>query len=307
MQKNDFEQCLKLHAQMMMMRLHARLEFEYGLSHTFRAERLEEAMRYALLGGGKHIRSFLCVQSASLFNVLPEHALRVGEALECLHTYSLVHDDLPSMDNDDTRRGRATVHVAFDEATAILAGDALQTLAFEILSEPMEGINPQFQLKLCGQLAKASGVFGMAGGQMLDLTAEGRFGVVPEFSQTYVEATQKQKTGALLRASLLMGATLGGADEDDLNALIQYGDCIGLAFQIADDLLDEQGDAKVLGKAVAKDASLNKATWVKLLGIEGAQKTLKDLVDEACGSLSCFGSKAQLLKDCARFIAYRTY
>jgi farnesyl diphosphate synthase len=262
------------------------------------ARRVLDAMRYATLGQGKRLRPFLVVESAALFGVPRAQALRVGAALECLHCYSLVHDDLPAMDDDDLRRGRPTVHRAFDEATAILAGDALLTFAFEVLADEATHPDPKVRLALVARLARASGMAGMVGGQMLDIAAETRSG------QTLEEITliQSMKTGALFRFACEAGAILGGADPAPLR---QYAEKIGLAFQIADDILDVESTPEALGKATQKDKSLGKATFVDLLGLEGAKARAAALVDEAVAALEGFGDRGAVLGEAARFIVSR--
>jgi farnesyl diphosphate synthase len=262
--------------------------------------RLLEAMRYAVLGGGKRLRPFLLVESARLFGVEEEEALPAAAALECVHCYSLVHDDLPCMDDDKVRRGRPTAHIAFDEATAILAGDALLTLAFDILSRPSTHKDAGVRVELIAMLAKAAGVEGMAGGQALDLAAE-RHGM----GAMDVAEMQAMKTGALFAFACGGGAALGRAEATAREALSAYAATFGQAFQLADDLLDAEGDAKAMGKAVAKDASRGKATLVGLLGLDAARARLKALVTDAELALAPFGETAANLKEAARFIASR--
>ena len=272
-----------------------------------RPARLMEAMRYASLGGGKRFRPFLVVESAALFKVPRERALLAGAALECIHCYSLVHDDLPAMDNDDLRRGRPTTHKAFDEATGILAGDGLLTLAFDIVARPETHPDPAIRSNLVLALARGSGIGGMVGGQILDLGAEGRFngGKVQALGQSEIETLQGMKTGALLRFACTAGAILGGANATQRTALERYGAAVGEAFQIADDLLDVEGDAATVGKAIGKDAALNKGTLVTLLGITGAKERLAARVAEAEEALAPFGKDADILKAAAHFVAYR--
>ena len=272
-----------------------------------RPRRLIESMRYATLGGGKRFRPFLVVESAALFGVPREHSLMAAAALECVHCYSLVHDDLPAMDNDDLRRGRPTAHKAFDEATAILAGDSLLTYAFDILSRTETHPDPAIRIALVQALARASGLGGMAGGQMLDLAAEGRFaaGVPPPLGLAEVEELQAMKTGALLRFGCLAGAILGGAEDGERAALDRFGAIIGEAFQIADDILDVEGDPETVGKATGKDAGAHKATAVAILGVERAKQKLFGLIDEAEATLAPFGARAAMLKAAARFVAER--
>ncbi len=263
-------------------------------------ERLGEAMRYAALGGGKRLRPFLLVESARLFGVKDEEALPAATALECIHCYSLVHDDLPAMDDDAVRRGRPTLHIAFDEATAILAGDALLTLAFEILSDEGTHPDPAIRAELVLLLARAAGWRGMAQGQALDLSAERR-----SFRPAEIAAMQALKTGALFRFACEAGAALGRAALSERAALVAYVSAFGQAFQLADDLLDAEGDAASLGKAVAKDARRGKATLIARLGPDEARKRLDELVAEAEQALAPFGARAEVLKELARFIATR--
>lgn len=271
-----------------------------------RPDRLMDAMRYGSMGGGKRFRPFLAVASANLFGVPRERALMAGAALECIHCYSLVHDDLPSMDNDDLRRGRPTTHKKFDDATAILAGDGLLTLAFDILSRPETHPGAEVRVRLVTALARMSGLGGMVGGQMLDLAAEGRFdGKMKQLGEQDVLTLQAMKTGALIRFGCIAGAILGEADDKQYAALDRYGQIVGQAFQIADDLLDIEGDPATLGKAAQKDAAAGKATIASLLGVEKARARLKTLVDEAGAILSPFGAKADVLKTAARFVAER--
>jgi farnesyl diphosphate synthase len=272
-----------------------------------RPRRLLDAMRYGSLGGGKRLRPFLVVESAALFGVPLGNALMAGAALECIHCYSLIHDDLPPMDNDDLRRGRPTVHRAFDDATAILAGDGLLTFAFDILSRPETSADPAVRIRLVNMLSRAAGIGGMVGGQMLDLTAEGRFTQTGanKLTERDVAILQAMKTGALLRYACCAGAILGQAGNNEAAALDRFGDAIGQAFQIADDLLDVEGDATVVGKATGKDAAAGKATMVSMLGVAGAKARLQALVADAEAALAPFGSDATTLVTTARFIADR--
>jgi farnesyl diphosphate synthase len=269
-----------------------------GLSDAGNA-RLAEAMRYAACGG-KRLRPFLLITSARLFGVSEADALDPACALECIHCYSLVHDDLPAMDDDALRRGRPTAHIAFDEATAILAGDALLTLAFEIVSDPRYCADSEVRAELILLLAKAAGWQGMVLGQALDLAAE-RGGL----DETRIAGMQALKTGALFRFACEAGAVLGRANAAQRAALVAYASAFGQAFQLADDLLDAEGDAKALGKAVAKDAGRGKATLVALLGIDAAKERLRALVAEAEGALAQFGERAITLIETARFVASR--
>ncbi len=245
-----------------------------------RPARLIEAMRYSALGGGKRFRPFLVVESASLFGVSRGNALMAGAALECVHCYSLVHDDLPAMDNDELRRGQPTAHRKFDEATAILAGDGLLTFAFDILSRPETHADAAVRIELVLALARASGLGGMAGGQMLDLAAEGRFGA-SKLGADDVRMLQAMKTGALLRFACEAGGILAAASAPQRAALERYGSAVGEAFQIADDLLDVEGDPALVGKQTGKDAAAGKATFVSVLGVAGAKARLRELVATA--------------------------
>lgn len=271
-----------------------------------RPERLVAAMRHGALGGGKRLRPFLTVETARLFGAGEAQALRAGAAVELLHCYSLVHDDLPSMDDDDTRRGRPTVHRAFDEATAILAGDALLTLAFEVMADPATHASGEVRAALVLCLARASGFGGMVGGQMFDLAAEGRFEPAPRpLSEPEIRRLQAMKTGALLRASVEIGGLLGGADAAALDALRRYGRAVGAAFQVADDILDVESTPEELGKATAKDADKGKATLVSALGLDAAKRERDRLRDEALAALAGFGEEAATLRAAARFAAAR--
>jgi farnesyl diphosphate synthase len=264
-------------------------------------------MRYSSLNGGKRFRPFLVVESANLLGVPRRNSLMVGAALECVHCYSLVHDDLPAMDNDDVRRGRPTAHKAFDEATAILAGDGLLTFAFDILSRPQTHEDPAVRVELVTALARASGVGGMAGGQMLDLAAEGRFVQkrATQFTENEVLTLQAMKTGALLRFGCEAGGILAAAAPARRQALSRYGAAVGKAFQIADDLLDLEGDSTLVGKAIGKDAAAGKATMVSVLGVDAAKVRLQQLVAEAEQALAPFGSGATILIEAAKFVAER--
>jgi farnesyl diphosphate synthase len=267
-----------------------------------RPKRVVDAMRYSSLGGGKRLRPFLVVESAAVFSVPREAALLAGAALECIHCYSLIHDDLPAMDNSDLRRGRPTLHKAYDDATAILAGDALLTIAFDIITRDEIHREPAVRLALTRALARASGVGGMVGGQMLDLAGEGRFG---DRGPVDVARVQQMKTGALLRFGCIAGAILGQASEAEYKALDDFGRALGEAFQIADDLLDVESDAATLGKPAGADAELGKTTFVTQLGIEGAKQRVRDLLARGDAALSIFGAKGEVLRAAARFVAER--
>jgi farnesyl diphosphate synthase len=266
--------------------------------------RLAEAMRYAVLGGGKRLRPYLVLESARLCGVADEGALNAAAALECVHCYSLVHDDLPAMDDDDMRRGRPTVHRAFDEATAILAGDALLTLAFEIIASPSTHPEAAVRAELTLALAKAAGHAGMAGGQMLDLQAE--VAGTP-LTEEAIMQLQAMKTGALIAFACEAGAILACAGEAERAALRRFGESLGAAFQLADDLLDVEGDAATLGKAVAKDARAGKATLVSLIGIDAARERLNEIEAGAVAALAPFGERAGTLAAAAHFVAARRY
>jgi farnesyl diphosphate synthase len=269
-----------------------------------RPARLIEAMRYASLGGGKRFRPFLVVESASLLAVPRQNALMAGAALECVHCYSLVHDDLPAMDNDELRRGQPTAHRKFDEATAILAGDGLLTFAFDILSRPETHADAKVRIELVMALSRAAGLGGMAGGQMLDLAAEGRFGAT-KLGEADVRMLQAMKTGALLRFACEAGGILAAASQPQREALERFGAVLGEAFQIADDLLDVEGDPALVGKQTGKDAAAGKATMVSVLGIAAAKARLQKLVAEAESALAPFGAAAANLIEGARFVAAR--
>jgi farnesyl diphosphate synthase len=257
---------------------------------------LAAAMRYAVTGG-KGLRGFLVLESARLHGIAATDAAPAAAAIECLHAYSLIHDDLPCMDDDDLRRGQPTVHRKWDEATAVLAGDALQTLAFELCA----GVNlpDRARVELVLSLAQAAGLQGMVGGQAADIAAET---AMTPLSLDQVIALQAGKTGALITWSATAGARMAGADTA---ALQTYGDCLGLAFQIADDILDVTGDAAALGKAVGKDADAGKATFVSLLGLDAARHRAATLVDQACAALQIYGEGATMLRHAARFVLTR--
>jgi farnesyl diphosphate synthase len=267
-----------------------------------RPKRLMDAMRYSSLGGGKRLRPFLVVESAAVFSVPREAALLAGAALECIHCYSLIHDDLPSMDNSDLRRGRPTLHKKTDDATAILAGDGLLTLAFDIVTRDEIHRDATVRLLLTRGLARAAGIGGMVGGQMLDLAGEGRFG---DREPVDVARLQQMKTGALLRFGCIAGALLGQASAKEYQALDDYGKALGEAFQIADDLLDVEGDAEALGKPSGQDAAMGKTTFVTQLGIEGARQRVRDLLARGDSALSIFGAKGDVLRATSRFVAER--
>ncbi|MFD1341616.1 polyprenyl synthetase family protein [Litorisediminicola beolgyonensis] len=255
-----------------------------------------EAMRYSL-DGGKRLRGFLVIESAAIFGIPSAHAMPAAGAIEALHAYSLVHDDLPAMDDDDTRRGKPTVHVKWDEATAILTGDALQSLAFELVAQG--DLPAARKLDLSHSLALRAGARGMVRGQALDIAAES---AGQALDQAAIEELQACKTGALIVWSCAAGPLMAG---EDTQPLCRYADALGLAFQIADDILDIEGDAATVGKAVGKDADRGKATFVSLLGLDGAKRRARTLVDDACDALSPFGAAAEPLRGAARFVVSR--
>jgi farnesyl diphosphate synthase len=261
---------------------------------------LYEAMRHAAIGGGKRIRPLLTVATAELFNVDRQRAIRTAAAIECIHVYSLVHDDLPAMDNDDLRRGKPTVHKAFDEATAILAGDALHALAFEILGDEATNPDPFVRSELMLELARASGPNGMAGGQMMDLAAEHE-----NFDLSTVTRLQQMKTGALIAISVEAGAIQGRIPPEGRTGLRGYARDLGLAFQIADDILDVEGDEATAGKALNKDQAAGKATFLSLLGIDRAREQAKLLVSQAVMHLRSYGQEADLLRAVAHYVVER--
>jgi farnesyl diphosphate synthase len=264
--------------------------------------RLYEAMRYAAIGGGKRLRPLLVVAACGLFHVDRERALRVGLAVEAIHVYSLIHDDLPAMDDDDLRRGKPTVHRAFDEATAILAGDSLHALAFEVLADEATHEDPFVRADLIAELARASGPSGMAGGQMMDLAAE-----ETTLDIAAVTRLQQLKTGALIGFCLEAGAIMGRVPAEGRRSLRGYARDVGLAFQITDDILDVEGEEEKTGKRVGKDGAAGKETFVSLLGVERARQQAAILVDQAIAHLHSFGSEADLLRSIAHFAVERDH
>ncbi|MEM8949329.1 MAG: polyprenyl synthetase family protein [Pseudomonadota bacterium] len=293
----DFKRELQAHADAVEALLHDVLPKAVGAQ-----KKLHEAMRYATLDGGKRMRPFLVAGGASLFDVPGQRALRVGVAIELIHSYSLIHDDLPAMDDAPTRRGRPSCHVAFDEATAVLAGDSLQSLAFEVLADRATHPDPGVRIELVRMLSIAAGAPGMCGGQMIDLEAETRrLG----FEETVV--LQRLKTGALFRFASESGAVLGGASSPEQAALGAYADDLGLAFQIKDDLLDVQGDPALTGKALGQDVEAGKATLVALLGIDEAERRLSELQGSALHHLERFGPAAGSLRQLFAFAIGRSH
>lgn len=295
-----FQLSLQQHALAVETLLNEVLSDRTRSGEIYRPARLMAAMRHGVLNGGKRLRPFLVMESAALLGGDAMAALRVAAALECVHSYSLIHDDLPAMDNDDLRRGQPTVHRKFDEAAAILAGDSLLTYAFELIASDETELPAKARLTLVHELARAAGVGGMTGGQALDLEAET---VKPD--EQGIIRLQAMKTGALIRFACEAGAIIAGASDSDRQRLAEYGSAIGLAFQLADDLLDVTANAGQLGKAVGKDAAAGKATLVSVHGIEWTRRQLAGLVDQAQELLSPFGEKAGLLNAAASFIAER--
>lgn len=263
-------------------------------------DRLFDAMRYATLGGGKRLRPFLVVAGADMFDDGGGSPLRVAAAVEMLHTYSLIHDDLPCMDDDDLRRGQPTVHVRYDEATAVLAGDALLTLAFEVLADPATSPSPSVRADLVAALARAAGADGMVGGQMLDLLGENQ-----PLDEAQIIRMQRKKTGAIIAFSSVAGAILAEAPAPAREALDRFAHALGLAFQIVDDLLDVRGSSAELGKTAGKDEAQGKATFVSLLGIDGAETRARALAREALDQLEMFGEKAEALRALTQFVISR--
>lgn len=266
-------------------------------------QRLHEAMRYAVLGGGKRVRPLLAHAAGALAGAAAEDLDRIACAVELIHAYSLVHDDLPCMDDDVLRRGKATCHVAFDEATALLAGDALQTQAFAVLAAPELGVEPARQLDMLRLLAHASGPLGMAGGQAIDLASVGQALNLPQ-----LEFMHALKTGALIRASVLLGALAGEAlPAEQMGRLDHFSRVIGLAFQVVDDVLDCEADSATLGKTAGKDAAHDKPTYVSLLGLAEARRMARELRDQAFAALEPFGARAERLRALADYIVVRSF
>ncbi len=295
-----FEQNLAEYAARVEARLGQLLDARPRTGEITRPQRLIEAMHYGALNGGKRLRPFLVLEATRLFKGNKEAALQVGCALECLHSYSLVHDDLPAMDDDDLRRGKPTVHVAYDYATAILAGDGLLTYAFDIIAAPETPLPDAAKSALVLELARAAGIGGMAGGQALDLAAETQ---APD--EEGIVLLQSMKTGALLRFACEAGAIIAGRGAEDRAKLRRFGEVIGRAFQLADDLLDVTADAATMGKATGKDAAKGKATLVALKGQVWAEAELERLVTAAGNELASYGQAAAALTEVAHFIAYR--
>ena len=267
-----------------------------------RPPRLMAAIRHGVLNGGKRIRPFLLIQAAALFGVSGPGVMRAACALECLHCYSLIHDDLPSMDDDDLRRGQPTVHKAFDEAMAVLAGDALLTFAFDLMSDPLVSDDPNIRATLVQLLARASGQGGMIGGQVLDIAAE-----TTSLNESEILQLQSMKTGALLRFACEAGAVIADAPDQHRKALTKFGEIIGQAFQLADDLLDVTSNSETMGKATGKDEAKGKKTLIDYYGIDGSKARLDQLIAEANDLLAPFGDKANILRQTAQFIIERKH
>ncbi|MEZ5871287.1 MAG: polyprenyl synthetase family protein [Nitratireductor sp.] len=269
---------------------------------TSRPERLLAAMQHGVLNGGKRLRPFLLVETAQMLGATGIGPIRAGAALECVHCYSLIHDDLPAMDDDDLRRGQPTVHKAFDEATAILAGDALLTLAFDILADEATHVDPQIRSALVVSLARSAGIGGMAGGQMLDIGGSAANPGIDE-----ILLMQSMKTGALIRHACEAGAIIAGADVQTRSRLMTFGELIGKAFQLADDILDETSSTLAMGKETAKDREQGKATLVSMLGLPEAREKAASLLEEAVELLEPFGDRARMLSEAARFTVERSH
>ncbi|MFK7902568.1 MAG: polyprenyl synthetase family protein [Nitratireductor sp.] len=296
-----FQATLAKNAENVATELEKQLSDKLLKNEIARPQTLINAMQHGALNGGKRIRPFLVLETSKLFGITNKSALRTATALECVHCYSLIHDDLPAMDDDDLRRGQPTVHKKFNEAAAILAGDSLLTLAFDILADPKTHKDANIRSELVLQLARASGVGGMAGGQMLDLEAE-----ETSIDASAIKIMQSMKTGALLRYACEAGAILGGATKAEQLALKKYGQYIGQAFQLADDILDVTSNEAQMGKKVSKDQEAGKGTLVNLYGVDAAQEAANKLTMQAIKIIEPFGSKAQTLIQCAQFIVSRT-
>jgi farnesyl diphosphate synthase len=303
-ESSDFQDRLTFVAEATERMLESLLSPQPLPGETVRPARFLEAMRYASLAGGKRLRPFLMVETARLFGVEGQGVLRAAAALEMIHCYSLVHDDLPALDNDDLRRGRPTTHKAYDEATAILVGDGLLTYAFDVTADPETHSDPAVRIALVLSLARHAGIGGMVGGQVLDIEAE--ISTVPHQAEDVIRL-QSMKTGALLHYAVVAGAMFGKADAATMKAISLYGQAIGAAFQVADDILDVEADEVALGKKAGKDADRNKATLVAALGLEGARKRRDRLADEAIAALDAIphGAHADILKEAARFAVER--
>lgn len=300
MQDETFLTTLQDHARDVEALLGTLLSSEPLAGEVARPQRLFAAMRHGVLAGGKRMRPALVIESARLFDGDRDAALRVAASLECVHCYSLIHDDLPAMDDDDLRRGQPTVHKAFDEAAAILAGDSLLTYAFDVLASPDTALPAQIKIDLVLRLARAAGPGGMAGGQALDLEAETK-----TLTETDIRQLQAMKTGALIRFACEAGPVLAGASAEDVERLSQFGRVIGLAFQLRDDVLDLISDSATLGKAAGKDAARNKGTLPALHGVDWTERMLRSLIEEAHATLTPYGARADMLTRLATYVATR--
>ena len=303
MSKQDsFLQRLKEDAELVETKLQDLLSDRPRGAERTRPEKLLSAMRHGVLNGGKRIRPFLMLEVARMLGVDHPGVLRAACALECVHCYSLIHDDLPAMDDDDLRRGKPTIHIAFDEATAILAGDALLTMAFDILGDEATHPDPTIRAELVLGLAQNAGIGGMAGGQSLDIESEGR-----DRTEDEIKEMQAMKTGALLRYACEAGAILAKSDDQTRQTMRDFGKHIGLAFQLADDLLDVTASSEQLGKTAGKDLNTNKATLVSLYGVEKTKAILEELIADSHKMLQPFGENADILVAASEFIAKRTH
>ena len=298
----DFARKLGIHANAVSALLAEILSDRPLKGEIVRPASLMAAMRYGALNGGKRLRPFLLIETAALFGAIGTGPLRAAAALECVHCYSLIHDDLPAMDDDEMRRGKPTVHKAFGEAAAILAGDSLLTLAFEILADRKTHPDAKIRTSLILSLARAAGPGGMAGGQMLDLASEGK-----RLSRSDIGQMQSMKTGALIRHACEAGAIIGRAGPQERNRMVRFGETLGRAFQLADDILDVTSTPENLGKRAAKDAARGKQTLVALIGVGEGRKLAVSLIEEALGCLARFGAKAALLGQAARFVVDRNH
>ncbi|MBX4335863.1 polyprenyl synthetase family protein [Bartonella raoultii] len=297
---HEFMALLAKHARTVEQRLDTLLSNHVQRGEIARPELLIKAMRYGVLNGGKRLRPFLVIESSALFGIPLEHTLNIAAALECVHCYSLIHDDLPAMDNDDLRRGKLTVHKAFDEATAILAGNALLTFAFEIIAHKAAVLSLKSRIQLITTLAQSAGLGGMIGGQMLDLEAEKK----PQ-KESDIILLQRMKTAALISFACQAGAIMGNASQELTNKLATFGTYLGLIFQLTDDLLDVTSSTQTLGKTTKKDEAAHKATFVRLYGIKETEKKRNELLAKTEALLHPFGSKAKILQQAAQFSACR--
>lgn len=297
----EFNTILKSHANQVEQTLTTLLDGNLLAYETARPEKLMQAMRHSSLDGGKRLRPFLIMETARMFGIESSHSVLASCALELIHCYSLVHDDLPAMDDDDLRRGRPTTHIAYGEDTAILAGDALLTLAFDVLAREETHPDPVTRIELVKLYARNAGLGGMVGGQMLDLEAEQK----RQISEQEILTLQAMKTGALIRCACEAGAVIGGASSEERATLLKFGALVGQAFQLADDILDETSDAETMGKQTGKDADRGKGTLVSLYGLDKASERADGLLQEAVGTLAPFGEKAHTLIEAARFTVER--